>query len=310
MEPEVSSLLVIDGNNLGWRAFGQAPLSFNGQRTEVIKIGLVMLRNYLNLFSPSNVVVVWDGGHDPFRVLLFPNYKRREIERTEEEKRERDLFFTQLSKLRESISKLGVDQICVSHREADDVIFSLLSSRFRVEEQAFVVSTDSDMLQLLSMYPEVVVYSPVKQILYTKDEVEQRFGFPVEYYVMYKALVGDPSDNLPGVRGIGPEKAKVVIGYLRQGIEKNWQPCHRSLEKLWNEQRTEYQKMLELITFRVVPENELREGWIPTSKADITEMVYEISNQYGFDQILENPVPFVVPFQSLHNRRQLMERYR
>jgi len=302
---EVSSLLLIDGNNLGWRAYGQAPLIFGDQRTEVIKIGLIMLRNYLELFCPDRVVVVWDGGHDRSRTSIYPEYKRRDKELTEAEKKEKDLFFDQVNRLQDSITKLGIDQVRVRRREADDVIFSILNPALRSEEQAFVISTDEDMFQLVAHYPDVVVYSPIKQILYTKEEIETKLGFPVSFYLQYKALVGDPSDNLPGVRGIGPKKAAIVIEYLRQGAPEAWSAEHAKLKEMLDSQYDLYKKMLDLIEFRTVPKDEIAEGAIPGTDEDISVTVFEIASQYGFDQILENVNRFLGPFLTLKNRSKL-----
>ena len=300
----ITSLLLIDGNNLGWMAYGRSPLSYKDQRTEVIKIGLMMLRNYLELFSPDRLVVVWDGGHDQSRTSIYPEYKKRDKELTEAEKKERDLFFDQLNRLKDSITKLGIDQVRVRRREADDVIFSLLNPALRSEEQAFIISTDEDMFQLVAHYPEVAIYSPIKQILYTKEEIETKLGFPVGYYLYYKALVGDSSDNLPGVYGIGPKKAKVVIEYLQSGAPTAWDEKHKKLKETLDSQYETYKKMIDLIEFRSIPKEEIAEGVTPGTDKDILTNIYEIANQYGFDRVLENVGGFMGPFLAFQTRRK------
>jgi len=305
---DVTTLLLIDGNNLGYRAFSIAPLEYKGQRTEVIKIGLVMLRNYLELFSPDRVFVVWDGGHDPSRVAVYPEYKRRDKELTEAEKKEREIFFDQVNRLGECITKLGIAQVRIKKREADDVIFSLLNPALREEEQAFVVSTDADMFQLVAHYPEVVVYSPIKQILYTKEVIEETLGFPVASYLYYKALVGDPSDNLPGVFGVGPTKAKKLIEYLFGGAPETWLDKNAGLVHTLDAQIATYTKMIDLIEFRHVTPKEMAEGTTLGTSEDITTNAYEIAHQYGFDQILENVSRFLGPFVAFQNRKRVMEK--
>lgn len=300
----ITSLLLIDGNNLGWRAYGQAPLAYGDQRTEVFKIGLMMLRSYLELFSPDRLVVVWDGGHDQSRTSIYPEYKKRDKELTEAEKKERDLFFDQVNRLQDSITKLGIDQVCVRRREADDVIFSLLNPALRSEEQAFVISTDEDMFQLVAHFPEIAVYSPIKQILYTKEEIEAKLGFPVDYYLYYKALVGDASDNLPGVHGISPQKARIIIEYLRSGAPEGWNEKYKKLKETLDSQYETYKKMIDLIEFRSITKEEIAPGLIPGTDEDIMTTIYEIANQYGFDRILENVGGFMGPFLAFQNRRK------
>lgn len=300
-------ILLIDGNNLTWRAFGRAPLVYDGQRTEVIKIGLMMLRSYLEQFRPDYCYVAWDGGRNKKRMDLYPEYKKKPEPQTEIEKRERALFFKQLDDLHSSIRLLGIDQIRCRGNEADDVMYTLVkqwSNRQRAEE-VVVVSTDGDMLQLFLHSNQVKVWFPNKtRMISNAQEAEAELGIPLRYYIAYKAIVGDQSDNLPGLKGIGPKGAQEIIEWLQSGEELPKKP--KLLEK-WNVET--FDKMCALISFLDVPENDLRGGWIPASK-ELESMYAQalyICETYGFEQWLGNMAGFINPFDNYLRRRRLQK---
>lgn len=299
-------ILILDGNNISWMAFGRSPLVFNGQRTELVKIGLSMVRGYLEQFRPDFCFMIWDGGRNKQRTELYPEYKKRsDKELTEVEVREKESFFQQLSQLRDALQVFGIDQVRCTGEEADDVIFTLVDkfAEELPESEVTVVSTDQDMMQLFLVADNVKVFSPVKNKLYgAACEVERELGFPLQYLIAYKAMVGDSSDNLPGIRGIGPAGAKTLIQFFVDGIQT---PKVVSLLKKWD--MKQFEKMVNLIMFMDV-------GFTAVARANVTVNVelndlhynaQQLCEQYGFDQWLQSMASFVDPFDSYLRRRSV-----
>jgi len=298
--------ILVDGNNLGWMSFGRTPLSYKGKRTETIFLALSMIRSYLE-FPSQGVIVVWDGGIDEYRMSLYPEYKRqRRTELTEIEKGERNTFFEQLKALQEILSILGLLQYKLKGREADDVIYSLVKESY--EDDYLVISTDKDFYQLLTV-EGVEIYSPVKKEFLTKDAVEEKLGIPIEYYVDYKAMVGDSSDNLPGIKGIGPKNAKWLINSVfDKRLEQAPNKVETRMMGLLFDNLDTFGLMRKLISLREISDGELERGKVACKEAGLGEMrgsVKTIFEAYGFNRFLDRFNWFMSPFEDLWARGQL-----
>jgi 5'-3' exonuclease len=290
-------LIIVDGNNLGWRATVSSPLTYKGQRTEVIRVGLNIIRYYLNRFEPDALVVCWDGGRDERRLKIYPQYKRKKRkELTPEELQESNIFFDQLRKLQDVLKELGINQFLLKGREADDVIYNLLK-RMNNGWNPIVVSTDEDMFQLFTEF-QVQVYSPVKKVMFSKDDIMPKFGIDYKYFPIYKAMVGDSSDNIPGLKGIGPATAQRLIGCWYEGekMEKRDEKHMAKMDDLgW---------LLELILFMDISTAEIRAGEISPSCEDFFDSIYGVCERYGFDRLLEDMPNFAAPFDQFLKRRK------
>jgi len=302
-------IIIADGNNLGWMAFGIAPLTYKEQRVEAIYVGLNMIRGYLQRFGPTQFCVAWDSGRDERRLAVYPNYKkRRKVELTEVEKRERGLFFNQLRELQRVLESFGIRQYKVKGKEADDVIISLineLSMGDSSSEHFIIVSTDKDFYQAFSLYDNVSVYNPVKREIIEASDVEKRFNIPIKYFLEYRAMVGDPSDRLPGVRGIGPKWAAWAINNifapsLESFVKKEFtQSQENVIAKLDSE---DFELMCSLVEFKEILKKELREGKFedrPETCAELQERGIEICERYGFERHANNFTNFILPFEML-----------
>lgn len=293
--------LIIDGNNLGMRAFGQVPLEFNGKRTETILIGLNMIRQYIAEFSPDAVVVCWDGGHDARRKALYPDYKKKKP-LTEDERKALDSFFDQIRSLRDTIKKLGIYQWQLRGREADDVIFNLLEKTTVNSLGCIVVSTDEDMFQLLSWFPFVKIYSPIKKLMVDDAAFEEKFKMPTTQFLLYKAMVGDKSDNLPGVRGVGPAKAAKIL----EVMQKDPDDCtQKERDLVLTVDTDDFYTMLELVSFMEIDQAELDRGAIiPDNMTNVHAAVLEFAEQFGFQRILDTFDRWVEPFLQMTMRAE------
>lgn len=200
-------VLLVDGNNLGFRGYCNPLTTSKGHRVEVVYLGLRMLQNYLVKFHPDGLWVMWDGGLDPRRTSRFDGYKAKE--RTPEEMAERAEVHKQMKLLGGVLNRMGLLQSKLLYREADDVIYSI-TERLKTKPYDFiVVSTDRDYFQMLNN-ERVCLYIPTKQEVFGREKAEEELGLPIEQYPFYKALVGG-HDCIPGVHGIGPVKAVRVL---------------------------------------------------------------------------------------------------
>lgn len=213
--------IVIDGNNLAYRCNSVTELTTkDGRRTSAIYGVLNSIPNDIKnveklLGEPIHeCVVVWDYGKNKRRLNLYPEYKgTRKHDATEEDKLWYEDFITQTNILHESLSLFGIKSLKVKGQECDDLIYSFISlarkHRDDEENHFVIISTDEDFFQLISS--DVSVYSPIKQIYYTHNNFLELFGVLPEYFLGYKILKGDTSDNIIGIRGIGEKTGKSLV---------------------------------------------------------------------------------------------------
>jgi len=299
--------LIIDLNNIGWMAAGIKPLTHNGQRVEVIYVGLNMIRSYIVKFEPDICYVAADGGRDPERMKLYPDYKRRRGELTKVEIRERNGFFSQLNELQKVIKMLGIIQYRCKDREADDIIFNLLYE----SNESIIVSTDKDFFQTLNQ-KGVEIYSPVKKQIVRAADVEEKYKIPISYFIDHKALTGDPSDNLPGIRGIGDVGATWLINnvFNESTDEGELSKTQLRMMNLLTTNMDTFELMYELIKLKKIGKEELERGRTenrPVAIGNLQERGIAICQRYGFERHQRNISKFLRPFELLWGRQNMEE---
>jgi DNA polymerase I len=203
-KPPARRLVVIDGANSIYRAFFALPASLrapDGTPTNAILGFVNMLTKLLREESPTWVAVAFDPKGGTFRNRLFEGYKANRDAQPEELSR-------QIPLMREFLEAIRIPLLEVPDFEADDVIATLVKE---VPEDAFVsiVSTDKDLMQLVN--ERVQMLDSGKQRRSGPAEVEARFGVPPDKILDLRSLVGDPSDNIPGVKGIGEKGAAKLL---------------------------------------------------------------------------------------------------
>ena len=212
--------LIIDGLNLFIRNFVVMPtMDRDGNPTGGL-VGFVRsLKNLMGDNAPERVVVCWDGeGGSRRRRGIFSEYKQGRKVRVnraydnETPNDQADNFGDQVRKLKRILKSLGVIQVECDEVEADDVVAYLTGYVLPPDDEKVVVSSDRDLLQLVG--PKVLVYSPSKKVYWTTTEVKEKTGVLPENYVFVKALMGDSSDNIPGVGGIGEKTAIKLFPFL------------------------------------------------------------------------------------------------
>jgi len=205
-EPEAGGrhLVIVDAANCLYRAFFALPplRTATGFPTNAALGFVNMLAKAVREEAPDQLVIVFDPpGGKSFRQELYPDYK------AQRDKQPEDLS-AQIPAVRELIDAYRFAVLEVEGFEADDVIATLVA-RAPDDTRITVLSTDKDLMQLVS--ERVTLLDTMKDRRYDPAEVEARFGVPPAQVLDLRALVGDPSDNIPGVRGIGEKGAAKLI---------------------------------------------------------------------------------------------------
>ncbi|AHB40568.1 MAG: hypothetical protein ACD_25C00122G0004 [uncultured bacterium] len=227
-------LLLIDTFNFLHRAYHALPPSFrdaNGEPTNALYGVTSMLINMLTQVKPDYLVAALDGQKPTFRVEDFTAYKahRKPME---------DSLASQIPKTLDMLSAFGVKQVLVDGYEADDII-ATLALGFSGKVDVIIASNDRDLWQLAGKNVMLMVPDKQGKLQWVgKDEVSARLGFPPDKIADYKGLRGDPSDNIPGVYGIG-EKTAIKLIEQFGSVED----VYRNIEKVTPESLKE--KLLE-----------------------------------------------------------------
>jgi DNA polymerase I len=199
---------LIDGYSLLYRAFYALPQSIattSGLPTNALYGFTSMILKLLDSEEEVGIGVVWDSGKPAFRMEIFPEYKAHRSAMPEELK-------VQLDHLDEILEAMNIPAIRAEGFEADDAL-ATLSRRVPEGVELFIVTGDQDAMQLVDGHVKVLrtTRGVSETKAYGREEVIEEYGVTPEQIPDYKALVGDPSDNIPGVRGVGPKSAASLL---------------------------------------------------------------------------------------------------
>ena len=202
-------LFIIDGNSLLHRAWHAIPpLTTKDGLVVNAAYGFAMaLDNILHEHKPTHLVVCWDVKGGTFRDDMFEDYKAGREEKEQE-------LYDQIDIINDILDAHGIPAFGIEGYEADDVIGTIAEiERHNDETDTIIITGDLDTLQLVDKSTEVLFFVKglTKLKTYDIDAVEERYGFGPEHVVDYKALCGDPSDNIPGVKGVGKKTATDLI---------------------------------------------------------------------------------------------------
>lgn len=225
---ELSSILIIDGLNTFLRAFTMINhLNSDGHHIGGLTGFLKSIGYAIRMSDPTKVVIVFDGvGGSSARRNLFPAYKaNRNTSRMtnysifSSKDEEQESINNQISRLIQYLKCLPVTVISIDGLEADDII-GYLANKFQAHNETArvtIMSADKDFLQLVSS--KVHCYSPTKKKTYTPKDVLEEFGVSSNNFLNYKILMGDTSDNIPGITGLGPKKLLKLFPELISDIK-------------------------------------------------------------------------------------------
>lgn len=200
----MAKLVVVDGTAYIFRAYyGVRPLSTSsGEPTNAVYGVATMLEKTIREEQPEYLAITFDTGARTFRSDIYEDYKAHRPPPPED-------LLPQFDRVRELAEALSIPTFSVPGVEADDVIATLVA-RARAEDfEVCIISGDKDLMQLVG--PGVTVYEPMRVKRYGPAEVEEKMGVPPALVADSLALAGDTSDNIPGVRGIGPKTAAKLL---------------------------------------------------------------------------------------------------
>jgi len=203
-------LLLLDGHSLAYRAFFALPpenfATTTGQPTNAVYGFTSMLINVLRDEQPTHVAVAFDRGEPTFRHEQYVEYKATRKETPAD-------FRSQLSLIFEVLDVLGIQRLSVPGYEADDLI-ATLATQAEDSMDVLIVTGDRDVLQLVTDHVTVLytMRGISEMARFTPEAVEAKYGLTPAQYPDFAALRGDPSDNLPGIPGVGEKTATRWIG--------------------------------------------------------------------------------------------------
>lgn len=200
-------LILVDGSSYLYRAYHAFPPLTNssGEPTGAMYGVLNMLRSLLLQFKPTHVAVVFDAKGKTFRDELFAEYKSHRPPMPDE-------LRAQIEPLHAMVKAMGIPLLVVAGVEADDVIGTLALEAEKIGKSVLISTGDKDMAQLVS--DNVTLINTMNNTILGPEEVVTKYGVPPSLIIDFLALMGDSSDNIPGVPGVGEKTAQALL----QGI--------------------------------------------------------------------------------------------
>ncbi len=288
-------ILIIDGLNLFFRNFAMLNI-VNEHGVHVGGLGgfLRSLGTLINAIDPTSMYVVFDGENSSMnRKNILSEYKAgRHVSRItnweifEDVGDEHDAKVDQIVRLIDYLKCLPLKTIALDKVEADDIIAHLAQTITNNNDnsRAFIVSSDKDFIQLVS--DKICVYRPIEKDYYNRDTIVEKFGVLPENFILYKVLMGDASDKVPGIKGLGVKKLHKLFPELNERV--------LTLDDIINLSAEKHKE--HIIYSRVVfDEDNLRKNY---KIMDLhNPMMDNLEKKYIEDQIEEEPpVLNVVPF--------------
>ena len=193
-------LILVDGSSYLFRAFHALPplVSSKGQPTGAVKGVINMIRSLIKNYEDSNIAIVFDAKGKTFRSDIYTEYKAHRPPMPDE-------LRSQIQPIHQIIEAMGLPLLIVSDVEADDVIGTLSQQATEIGMPTLVSTGDKDLAQLVN--DKVTLINTMTNELLDTESVEVKFGVGPDRIIDYLALMGDKSDNIPGVPSVGPKTA-------------------------------------------------------------------------------------------------------
>lgn len=203
----MNKLLILDGNSVLHRAYYALPdwRNRSGEATAGVYGFLSMMLKAIEDLQPTHLAVVFDHPSPTFRHTMYVGYQTNR----EKERQVSEDIWGQIEKLKKVFQMLALPVYQLSGFEADDLIGTISVQALASSVQVIIITGDRDLMQLVN--DKVKLYMPIKglsdTVIVDEEKVMERMGVHPNQIIDYKALVGDSSDNYPGVAGIGPKTA-------------------------------------------------------------------------------------------------------
>jgi DNA polymerase-1 len=202
-------IILVDSNNIAYRAFYALPQTIAtsaGTMTNAVLGFTSMILKLLEEQKPDILICAFDSKGPTFRHELFEEYKATR-------KKMPDELIEQMPLIKEVLESLNIATLAMEGFEADDIIATLTGGMSGNDEEIIIVSSDKDILQLVSDNVKVMALKKgiTDTVLYDEKQVVEKFGVTPDKIKELLALMGDSSDNIPGISGIGPKTALELI---------------------------------------------------------------------------------------------------
>ena len=197
-------LILVDGSSYLYRAYHAFPPLTNsaGEPTGAMYGVLNMLRSLLMQYQPTHAAVVFDAKGKTFRDELFEHYKSHRPPMPDD-------LRAQIEPLHAMVKAMGLPLLAVSGVEADDVIGTLAREAEKAGRPVLISTGDKDMAQLVTQ--DITLINTMTNTILGPEEVVTKYGVPPELIIDFLALMGDSSDNIPGVPGVGEKTAQALL---------------------------------------------------------------------------------------------------
>ena len=237
-----SRVLIVDGLNTFIRCWSSVPtMNDDGEHVAGITCVLKSIGFAVRMVKPTRVIIVFDGkGGSQSRKKIFSGYKEkrsqnklrvnRQYKDMMNDEDERESMKRQYAWLSEVMDELPVTTMIYDGVEADDVMAYITTNLLKETEQAVLMSTDKDFLQLIN--DRVTVWSPTKKKMYDTKMVKEEFGIESKNLLLYRMMDGDASDEIPGIRGLG---LKTI---------------HKRIPELCGDEQLDLDKLLEIVKLK------------------------------------------------------------
>ena len=205
-------------------------------------VGFLRSLGYVTrIFDPTRVIIVWDGkGGSANRQNIDPNYKAQRANNRithwglyDNKEQETEALIGQLFRVQDYIECLPIHQISLEKLEADDIIAYLAKNAGHSDRKVTIVSSDKDFFQLINK--NIEVYAPIKKKVFNESNILDEIKVLPQNYNIVKALLGDNSDNLPGVKGLG---IKTIMSEWKSfsydplaSLNDIWDHCETQMEE-------------------------------------------------------------------------------
>lgn len=203
MKQQKKTVFLIDGSSFLYRAYyGMRPLhTSSGETVQAVYGFCRMIKQLINKFNPQYLGIVWDSKGKTTRHEMYQEYKAtRDVPPSD--------LFEQKKHIIEFADLIDCAQIAQDKLEADDILYSIAIDMQKKGFNVVVITSDKDLGQMIT--DDIFMYDPVKEKMYTPQSFTEKMGFSVDRLPLYFSLLGDTSDNIPGVRGVGKKSAELL----------------------------------------------------------------------------------------------------
>ncbi len=278
----MKKLVLVDGSSYIYRAFYALPplTSPKGEPTGATYGFIRMISKLMNELNPDYIAVVFDHPGKTFRHEEYKEYKATRKETPDELK-------VQIPRIKQILKLWGIPILEIPGYEADDIIAYLSKKASENDFEVIVVTPDKDMLQLVN--DKVKVLNPVNDVLFDREAVKKKYGVYPEQFVDYLAMIGDPVDNIVGVRGVGPKTAQKLLEEFGsvENIYKNIDKLKDKLKLAFEEARDRVNLNRELVKLKTDIDVEVKIDELKKRKTDLLKLK-ELFEELGFKTLLEN----------------------